>query len=141
MVVDMTVVARLQGRLVRPSAAQGVEARMTRTIVLPRLSVAVISAVVITALLLSPGAAMADCRGDLVASQQALQATMASVAQVDQGPETARCPAYRRHYAALMKVREVFGRCDAGTKKAANAAALDGKINDFRRQAPKSCRL
>ena len=109
---------------------------MTSTIVLPRLR----SAAVIAALL-SPGAAMADCRGDLVASQQALQATTAGVAQADQGPEAARCPAYRSHYAALMKVREVFGRCDTGTKKAANAAALDGKINDFRRQAPKSCRL
>jgi hypothetical protein len=94
-----------------------------------------------TCLLLGSGAAMADCRGDLVASQQALQTTTAGVAQADQGPEPARCPAYRQHYAALMKVREVFGRCDTGTKKAANAAALDGKINDFRRQAPKSCRL
>ena len=137
MVVDTTVVSRLQGRMVRPSAAQGVEARMTSTIVLPRLP----SAVVIAALFLSPAAAMADCRGDLVASQQALQATMAAVTQADQGPEAARCPAYRRHHAALMKVREVFGRCDTGTKKAANAAALDGKISDFRRQAPKSCKL
>ena len=110
---------------------------MTSTIVLPRLP----SAVVIAALFFSPGAAKADCRGDLVASQQALQTTTAGVAQADQGPEPARCPAYRRHYAALMKVREVFGRCDTGTKKAANAAALDGKINDFRRQAPKSCKL
>lgn len=88
----------------------------------------------------SPAPVWADCKQDLVSAQQALQATKSAVDLADKGPDAQKCPAYRRHYAALAKVREVFGRCDTGTKKAEHAAQLNGSIEDFRKQAPRGCR-
>ena len=67
-----------------------------------------------TSLAASPAAA--DCKADLIASQKALKATGAAVEKVAGGTETAKCDAHRKHYAAMLKFREVLGRCDTGAK-------------------------
>ena len=84
--------------------------------------------------------AAADCRGDLLASQQSLERTRAGVDLADKGPDAQRCPAYRRHHAALVQVREVFGRCDTGAQKAARAAQVGTTIESFRARMPRGCK-
>jgi hypothetical protein len=37
-------------------------------------------------------------------------------------------------------VREVFSRCDTGTKKGTNAAQLTAAIDDFKAKMPRGCR-
>jgi len=84
-------------------------------------------------------ASAADCRADLVASQQSLERTRAGIQSP--GPSDAqRCAAYRRHHASLVHVREVFSRCDTGAQKTERAAQLTASINDFRAKMPPGCR-
>jgi hypothetical protein len=94
------------------------------------------------ALLILAGAnsAAADCAGDLTASQQSLERTRAAVAANAAGSDAQKCAAQRRHYAALIKVREVFSRCDTGAKKGSNAAQLTATIDDFKAKMPRGCR-
>jgi hypothetical protein len=84
--------------------------------------------------------AAADCLGELTSSQQSLERTRAVVAAAAASPDAQKCAAHRQHYAALVKVREVFGRCDTGAKKAERAAQLKATIDDFRAQMPRGCR-
>jgi hypothetical protein len=91
--------------------------------------------------LLQPGAvAAADCKADLVASQKALKATGAGIEQVSLGPEAGRCDAYRKHYAAMVKFREVLTRCDTGAQSAAHVAQLNASIDDLRKKMPAGCK-
>ena len=84
-------------------------------------------------------AAAADCRTELVASQQSLERTRAGM-QAAGASDAQRCAAYRRHHAALVQVREVFSRCDTGAQKAERAAQLTASIDDFRTKMPRGCR-
>lgn len=84
--------------------------------------------------------ARADCRADLVATQQSLETTRAGIDTAQKASDAQRCPAYRRHYAAMVKVRDVFARCDTGSLKAEHAAQLNASIEGFRKQMPRGCR-
>jgi len=86
------------------------------------------------------GPAMAECASELTASQQSLEQTRAAVAAVAASPDAQKCAAQRRYYAALVKVREVFSRCDTGTKKGNNAAQLTVAIDDFKAKMARGCR-
>src|SRR5262244_1912548 len=78
---------------------------------------AALMAGVLAAILASALPAAADCASDLTASQQSLEQTRAGVAATASGADAQKCAAQRRYYAALVKVREVFSRCDSGAKK------------------------
>ncbi len=99
-------------------------------------------ALLAAAMLVLAGAspAAADCAGELTASQQSLARTRAAVAAAATGSEAQKCAAQRRHYAALVKVREVFSRCDTGAQKGSNAAQLTTTIDDFKAKMPRGCR-
>ena len=84
--------------------------------------------------------AAADCAGELTASQQSLERTRAGVAAAAASPDAQKCAAQRRYYAALVKVREVFSRCDTGTQKGTNATQLTAAIDDFKAKMPRGCR-
>ena len=98
------------------------------------------AAAVVGLMVLSLGPASADCKDELVASQQNLQATRAGVARAAAMPEPQRCPAYREHYAAMVKARAVFARCDTGAKRREHAAQLNTSIDGFRKQMPRGCK-
>jgi hypothetical protein len=91
-------------------------------------------------LILAASPAAADCAGELTVSQQNLERTRASIAATAAGSDAQKCAAQRRHYAALIKVREVFSRCDKGGNKAGNAAQLTATIDDFKSKMPRGCR-
>ena len=91
-------------------------------------------------LILAPGPAAADCASELTASQQSLERTRAAIAASAAGSDAQKCAAQRRHYAAMVKVREVFTRCDTGAKKGTNAAQLTATIDDFKAKMPRGCR-
>jgi hypothetical protein len=95
-------------------------------------------ALVLATALAGPAAA-AECKDELMATQHGLQDTQAAVQRAATGPEAQKCPAFRRHYAAMVKVRAVFARCDTGKQKAAHAAQLDSSIAEFLRQMPPGC--
>ena len=101
---------------------------------------ALLAAGVLTAVLAVAVPAAADCAGDLTASQQNLEQTRAGVAAAASGTDAQKCAAQRRHYAALVKVREVFSRCDTGAKKGDNAAQLKVAIDNFKAKMPRGCR-
>jgi len=84
--------------------------------------------------------AAADCASDLTASQQGLERTRAAVAASATSAEAQKCAAHRRYYAALVKVREVFTRCDTGAQKGSHAAQLTATIDDFKTKMPRGCR-
>jgi hypothetical protein len=84
--------------------------------------------------------AAADCKSDLVASQQGLKASGAGVSEVSVGPDAGKCPAYRKHLAAMVKFREVLSRCDTGAQRAEHVAQLNASIDDFRKKAPTGCK-
>jgi hypothetical protein len=90
-------------------------------------------------LAVSPAAA--DCKADLVASQKALKATGAVVEKVAGGAEAAKCDAHRKHYAAMLKFREVLGRCDTGANRDAHMAQLTASIEEFKKNLPKGCKV
>ena len=94
------------------------------------------------AMLILAGAspAAADCASELTASQQSLARTRAALAANAAGSDAQKCAAQRRHYAALIKVREVFSRCDTGAQKGSNAAQLTATIDDFKAKMPRGCR-
>ena len=91
-------------------------------------------------LILAASPAAADCAGELTASQQSLERTRAAVAATAAGSDAQKCAAHRRHYAAMVKVREVFSRCDKGAQKGSNAAQLTATIDDFKAKMPRGCR-
>ena len=93
------------------------------------------------AMLILAGAspAAADCASELTASQKNLERTRAAVA-ANAGSEAQKCAAQRRYYTALVKVREVFSRCDTGAEKGKNAAQLTATIDDFKAKMPRGCR-
>ena len=84
--------------------------------------------------------AAADCASELTASQQGLERTRAGVAAAGANSDAQKCAAQRRYYAALVKVRDVFSRCDTGAKKGSNAAQLTVAIDDFKAKMPRGCR-
>ena|SRR5215475_4092856 len=84
--------------------------------------------------------AAADCASELTASQQSLERTRAAIAATAAGSDAQKCAAQRRHYAAMVKVREVFSRCDTSAKKGSNAAQLTATIDDFKAKMPRGCR-
>ena len=84
--------------------------------------------------------AAADCASELTASQQSLEHTRAAVADSAAAPDAQKCAAHRRYYAALVKVREVFSRCDTGAKKGNHAAQLTAAIDEFKAKMPRGCR-
>lgn len=84
--------------------------------------------------------AAADCASELTASQQNLERTRAAVAATAAGSDAQKCAAQRRYYTALVKVREVFSRCDTGTQKGSHAAQLTTTIEAFKAKMPHGCR-
>jgi hypothetical protein len=89
-------------------------------------------------LLLGTAAAAAECRDDLVASQDSLRTTRAGVDQAAEGP--GKCPAHRSHYAAMIKFRDVLARCDTSKERAGRVAGLNASIDQFRKGMPAGCR-
>ena len=98
----------------------------------------VLAAAILILAAVSPAAA--DCASELTAIQQSLERTRAAVAASATGSDAQKCAAQRRHYAALVKVREVFSRCDTGAKKGNNASQLTATIDDFKAKMPRGCR-
>ncbi len=86
------------------------------------------------------GPALADCKSDLVATQKGLQTTRAGVDQAATGPDAGKCPAHRKHHAAMVKFRDLLGRCDSGASKQQNLTQLDASIEDFRKKMPAGCK-
>ena len=84
--------------------------------------------------------AAADCASELTASQQNLERSRAGVAATAANSDAQKCAAQRRYYAALVKVREVFSRCDSGAQKGTNATQLTTAIDDFKAKMPRGCR-
>jgi hypothetical protein len=84
--------------------------------------------------------AAADCASELTASQQSLERSRDGVAAAAASTDAQKCAAQRRYYAALVKVREVFTRCDTGAKKGTNATQLTAAIDDFKAKMPRGCR-
>ena len=84
--------------------------------------------------------ALADCRADLVATNQTLQATRAGLDAADGGAKAQRCAAYRRHFAAMKGVREVFARCDHGQQRAEHVDQLNNSISDFGKLVENNCK-
>ena len=101
---------------------------------------ALLAAGVLIAILAGALPAAADCAGDLTSSQQNLEQTRGGVAAAASGTDAQKCAAQRRYYAALVKVREVFSRCDTGAKKGDNAAQLKVAIDGFKAKMPRGCR-
>jgi hypothetical protein len=99
-----------------------------------------LAAAALAAVLAGAVPAAANCPGELTASQQSLERTRAAVAASAASPDAQKCAAQRRYYAALVKVRDVFSRCDPGTKKAERAAQLQVAIDDFKGKMPPGCR-
>lgn len=99
-----------------------------------------LAAAALAAVLLGAVPAAADCASELTASQQNLERTRAAVSAAATSPDAEKCAADRRYYAALIKVREVFSRCDTGAKKGDNAAQLKVAIDDFKTKMPRGCR-
>jgi hypothetical protein len=99
-----------------------------------------VAAAALAAILAGAVPAAADCPGELTASQQSLERTRAAVAASAAAPDAQKCAALRRYYAALVKVRDVFSRCDPGTKKAERAAQLQVAIDDFKGKMAPGCR-
>lgn len=93
-----------------------------------------------TLILAGANSAAADCASELAASQKSLERTRAAVAATAGGSDAQKCAAQRRHYTALIKVRQVFTRCDTGTNKATNAAQLTATIDDFKVKMARGCR-
>jgi hypothetical protein len=102
--------------------------------------IAPLAAGVLAVVLAGAMPAVADCASDLTASQQSLESTRAGVAATAAGTDAQKCATQRRYYAALVKVREVFSRCDTGGQKGDNAAQLKVAIDDFRAKMPRGCR-
>jgi hypothetical protein len=84
--------------------------------------------------------ATADCASELTVSQQTLERSRAGVAAAGTSSDAQKCAAHRRYYAALVKVREVFTRCDTGAQKGSHAAQLTATIDDFKAKMPHGCR-
>jgi hypothetical protein len=84
--------------------------------------------------------ASADCASELTTSQKSLERTRTAVTAAAASPDAQKCAAHRRYYAALVKVRDVFSRCDPGAKKAERAAQLQAAIDDFKAKMPPGCR-
>jgi hypothetical protein len=84
--------------------------------------------------------ASAACRDDLLASQQRLAATRAGIQMVAARAQGEQCPAYRRHYIAMVAVRTVFAQCDLGARGAEQVAQLDSLIEAFRKRMPPGCK-
>jgi hypothetical protein len=99
-----------------------------------------LAAAALAAILAGAVPAAADCQSELTASQESLERTRTAVAASAASPDAAKCAAHRRYYAALVKVREVFSRCDPGTRKAERAAQLQVAIDDFKTKMPSGCR-
>ena len=85
-------------------------------------------------------AVAAECRDELIASQSSLQTTSAGIEQAAAAPPAEKCPAQRRHYAAMMKFRDVLSRCDLSKDRAGRVAGLDASIDRFRKAMPPGCR-
>jgi hypothetical protein len=96
------------------------------------------AAVPLLALFLAPAAAA--CREDLLASQQKLATTRAGIQKVAAASDAQKCPAYRRHYGAMLEVRKVFAQCDTGAQGPEQIAQLDGLIEAFRKRLPSGCK-
>jgi hypothetical protein len=86
-------------------------------------------------------AAAADCKADLVASQKALKVTGAGVEEASLSPAAGKCEAYRKHYAAMVKFREVLARCGASGERAAHVAQLNASIEAFKGKLPPGCKV
>jgi hypothetical protein len=99
-----------------------------------------LAAAALAAVLSGIVAAAADCPSELTASRESLERTRTAVAASAAASDAAKCAAHRRYYAALVKVREVFSRCDPGAKKADRAAQLQAAIDDFKTKMPSGCR-
>jgi hypothetical protein len=89
-------------------------------------------------LLGAAAAAAAECRDDLVASQDSLRTTRAGVDQAAEGP--GKCPAHRKHYAAMIRFRDVLARCDTSKERAGRVVGLNASIDEFRKAMPAGCR-
>lgn len=95
----------------------------------------------VAALIVSlPGPALADCRADLLATNQTLQTTRAGLDQADAGAKSLRCAAYRRHFAAMKGLREVFARCDHGQQRVEHVEQLNSSIADFSKIVQNNCK-
>jgi hypothetical protein len=84
--------------------------------------------------------ASADCRGDLVKSEQNLNRTRGDLQQAATATPPVKCAAYRKHVASLTEVRNVFARCDTGADKAAHAAQTGTALAALTKQMQESCK-
>ena len=83
--------------------------------------------------------AAADCRTDLIAVDTTLKSSRAGVESAASAAAAVQCAAYRKHVAALTKVRDVFARCDTSKQRDANVAAVGTTLADFTARARAAC--
>jgi uncharacterized protein (DUF2147 family) len=50
-----------------------------------------------------------------------------------------KCPAFRKHYAAMAKFHQLLDRCDTGSNRLENLTKLSASMDDFRRKMPRGC--
>jgi len=84
--------------------------------------------------------ANAACRDELIKADQNFNRTRTDLQNAATAPAPAKCAAYRRHVASLTQVRNVFARCDTGTRKAQNAAQTNTALAEFTKQMRDSCK-
>lgn len=85
--------------------------------------------------------AMAGCREDHVAADQALRKARAGIEKVAvQGTDAAKCASYRRYVTALGGQREVMARCDTGPNQSRNVQAIDTEIASFAQRMRELCK-
>jgi hypothetical protein len=84
--------------------------------------------------------ANADCRSDLVKSEQNLNRTRGDLQQAATATPPVKCAAYRKHVASLTEVRNLFAHCDTGANKAANAAQTNTALAALTKQMQESCK-
>ncbi len=84
--------------------------------------------------------AIAGCREDHLAADQALRKARASIEKTALGTDAARCASYRRYLSALSGQREVIARCDTGPNQAQNVQAIDTEIATFAQRMRNLCK-
>lgn len=84
--------------------------------------------------------AIAGCREDHLAADQALRKARAGIEKTALGTDAARCASYRRYLTALSGQREVIARCDTGPNQAQNVQAIDTEIATFAQRMRNLCK-
>jgi hypothetical protein len=90
--------------------------------------------------LLGTGSASADCRADLVATDQGISKSHEAVERAAAGSQAQKCAAWRQHVVAMVQARDVLGRCDTGRKRDEHAGKVTAAIADVEQRIKQGCK-